>query len=104
MTILLAGEDLQAAGVLDVTLDKAADMIRQNIMDTGAFSNVSLTPTETADGEPAYLLSAYFDTMNLRLTRLLTLHDGRVGYYVTFIHTADDQAAVEYMVGTFRAR
>jgi hypothetical protein len=104
LTMLLLVEDLQTAGVADITLEDLGDIIRGFLEENPAFDGVTQTSIETAQGEPALLIKANLGSMGLHMTRLLTIAEGREGHYVTFLHTEEEQEMVDYLITTFRVR
>jgi hypothetical protein len=104
LTMLLIVEDLQAAGASETTVEEVAGIIREWLEQNDAFSDIEQTAIQTAAGEPAILLTAAIDDMDLRMTRLLTVDVGNEGHYVTFLHSEEEQTIVDYLITTFRVR
>ena len=105
LTMLLLVEDFKAAGVPDLTLDELADIIRGFLEQNSAYTGITQTTIETADGEPAIVLKAEIEVMGVNMTRLLTVDPiAKEGHYVTFIHSAEEQEIVDYLISTFSER
>ncbi len=105
LTMLLLVEDYKAAGVSDLTLDDVASIIRDFLEQNSAFSEITQSTMETAEGKPAVVLKAEIEPMSVQMTRFLTVDPiAKEGHYITFIHSPEEQEIVDYLISTFRER
>lgn len=102
--VVLLVEDAQELGLPGLTLDEMADAMRELYSSSPNYHNLTETRIETADGDEAVVISVDAGNEGVRLTRLMATEGDRMGYNITFLYFAEEQATVDYIISTFRLR